>query len=136
MKGRKRHIAVDTLGLLWAVHLTAAKMQDRDGALGVLGLIEVLEETLKTVYADSAYRGGLEKLVAFLCDWTLEIVEKPPNQKGFAVQPKRWIVERTFAWLGKYRRLVKDYEYLIEVSTANIYWAMTHRMLNLITKDT
>jgi len=68
-----------------------------------------------------------------MTDFELVIVDKAAGQKGFVVQPKRWIVERTFAWLCKYRRLLRDYEYLTQVSAANIYWAMTHRMLNRLT---
>ncbi len=100
----------------------------------MLRLIQCLEATLKVVFADSAYRGALEKLVQFMTEFELVLVDKPADQKGFAVQPKRWIVERTFAWICKYRRLVRDYEYLTEVSAANLYWAMTHRMLNWLTR--
>ena len=87
------------------------------------------------MYADGSYRGALQSLVAALCDWKLVIVEKPEGQKGFAVLPKRWIIERTFAWLGKYRRLSKDYEFRPENSHAMIYWAMTNRMLRLLAKN-
>ena len=134
VKGRKRHIGVDTLGLLWVVIITSARVQDRDGALLMLRFIQYLEATLKVVFADSAYRGALEKLVQFMTEFELVIVDKPADHKGFVVQPKRWIVERTFAWICKYRRLVRDYEYLTEVSAANLYWAMTHRMLNWLTR--
>ena len=108
VKGRKRHIGVDTLGLLWVVIITSAGVQDRDGALLMLRLIQCLEATLKVIFADSAYRGALEKLVQFMTDFELVIVDKAAGQKGFVVQPKRWIVERTFAWLCKYRRLLRD----------------------------
>ncbi len=136
VKGRKRHLGVDTLGLIWAADVTSAKVQDRDGSLGLLRQAERLEDTLQVVFADSAYRGALEQLVAHLCDFELQIVDKPADQKGFAVHPKRWIVERTFAWFMKYRRLVRDYEYLVNVSLANVYWAMTHRMLNYLKPET
>ena len=126
---------VDTLGLLWAVSVTAASVQDRDGTLPLLRQIERLEEAahpLETVYADGSYRGALESLVGCVWDWTLRIVEKPEGQKGFAVLPKRWIIERTFAWLSKYRRLSKDYEYRPESSKALIHWAMVNRMTRLL----
>ena len=119
---------MDTLGLVWAVAVTAASVQDRDGALRVLSQMEAHASRLKTIYADGNYAGGLESLVAYLSEWTLEIVRKPPDQKGFAVLPKRWIVERTFAWLGKCRRLSKDYEFKPQSSEAMIQWAMVHLM--------
>ena len=125
---------MDTLGLLWGLCVTPASVQDRDGALLLLRQVERLEDRLQTMYADGSYRGALECLVATLCDWKLVIVEKPEGQKGFAVLPKRWIIERTFAWLGKYRRLSKDYEFRPESSKAMIYWAMTNRMLRLLAK--
>ena len=112
--------------------VTAASVQDRDGALPLLRKIEHLEDgphPLQTVYADGSYRGALECLAAALCDWRLVIVEKPPQQKGFAVLPKRWIVERTFAWLSN---LSKDYEFRPETSEAMIRWAMINRMSRLL----
>ena len=115
--------------------VTAASVQDRDGALPLLRKIEHLEDAehpLQTMYADNSYRGALQSLIASLYDWSLTIVEKPPGQEGFAVLPKRWIVERTFAWLSKYRRLSKDYEWRSETSQAMIYWAMINRMSRLL----
>jgi putative transposase len=112
--------------------VTAASVQDRDGALAVFGPIQPLEEAahrLLIVDADGSYRGGLEKWVAYVSDWTLPIVGKPADQKGFVVLPKRWIVERTFGWLGKYRRLSKDYEFRPINSQAMIRWAMLNRMV-------
>ena len=115
--------------------VTAASVQDRDGTLPLLRRIEYLEDgphPLQTLFADGSYRGALECLAAALCDWRLVIVEKPPEQKGFAVLPKRWIVERTFAWLSKYRRLSKDYEFRPETSEAMIHWATINRMSRLL----
>ena len=126
---------MDTLGLIWGLCVSAASVQDRDGVLLLLRQIERLEDRLQTMYADGSYRGALESLVAALCDWKLVIVEKPQGHKGFAVLPKRWIIERTFAWMGKYRRLSKDYEFRPENSEAMIYWAMTNRMLRLLAKN-
>jgi putative transposase len=79
--------------------------------------------------------GALETLVASSCDWRFVIVEKPPERKGFAVLPKRWMVERTFAWLGKYRRLSKDYEWRTETGEAMIHWAMINRMSRLLASN-
>lgn len=110
VKGRKRHIAVDTLGLLLVVWVTSARLQDRDGGVQVCDELHQQFERVKKVWADSAYRGGLVEYVERWCRFVLEIVKRPQGQKGFVVQPKRWIVERTFAWLNSFRRLSKDYE--------------------------
>ena len=110
-------------------------MQDRDGALPLLDQLEPVGERLKRIYADSAYRGFLQDWASYFYNWALEVVEKPADQKGFVVQKKRWIVERTIAWLVKYRRLAKDYEYLLETSTAMVRWAMVSHMLNRLTKN-
>lgn len=115
--------------------MTAASVQDRDGALAVLAKLEPFADRMKVLFADSAYRGFLQDWALYTYDWVLEIVAKPADQKGFAVQPKRWIVERTIAWLVKYRRLAKDYEYLIETSTAMIRWAMVSHMLDKLERQ-
>jgi transposase len=128
VKGRKRHLAVDTQGLIWGLEVTAASVQDRDGALRLLAQIEACGERLKTLYADGAYAGVLEDIVSYFCGWTLEIIRKLPDQKGFVLLPKRWLVERTFAWLLKWRRLRSDYEFEPKSSEAMIRWAMVARM--------
>ncbi len=87
------------------------------------------------MFADSAYRGFLQDWASYVYNWSLEIVTKPADQKGFVVQPKRWIVERTIAWLVKYRRLVKDYEYRVETSKAMVCWAMVSHMINKLTRE-
>ena len=81
------------------------------------------------IWADGGYKGKLVKWVHKTCDWTLEIVKLDKGVKGFQVLPRRWVVERTFAWFGFYRRLSKDYEVLIETSEAMIYAAMIHLMV-------
>ena len=129
VKGRKRHIAVDTLGLLWALEVTAASVQDREGGARLLAQIEACGERLKVIFADGAYAGQLEDIVSYFCEWTLNIVKKLADQKGFVVLPMRWIVERTLAWLNKNRRLSKDYEFLPKSSEAMIKWAMVALML-------
>ena len=111
-------------------------MQDRDGALPVLDQLEPYSDRLQCLRADSAYRGFLQDWAAYVYGWALEIVEKPAGQKGFVVQARRWIVERTIAWLVKYRRLVKDYEYLLETSKAMIGWAMINHMIQRLTRMT
>ena len=129
MKGRKRHVAVDTLGLLLAVVVHAASVQDRDGARRVLRALLGWFPRLLTIFADGAYAGRLERFAAGLGGWLLAIVRKPPGQRGFVVQPRRWVVERTFAWLGRFRRLSKDYEEQTRNSETMIRLAMISIMV-------
>ena len=129
VKGRKRHIAVDTQGLLLAVWVSPADVGDRDGARETLSFCHGTYPRLTRVWADGGYGGPLVEEVASRYGLTLQIVEKPRGQKGFSVLPRRWVVERTFAWLGKCRRLSKDYEALPASSEAMIRLAMTHIML-------
>jgi putative transposase len=139
VKGRKRHILVDTLGLLIAVVVTAANVQDRDGAKRLLGILRHWFTRLRCIWADGAYAGFLETWVALLRRYRkvrLEIVKRSDRLQGFVVLPKRWIVERTFGWFYKYRRLSKDYEYLTDTSEAMIYVAMIHIMVRRIALKT
>jgi len=129
IKGRKRHIVVDTLGLLWAVVVHSAHIQDRDGAKLVLAQLVGKFSRLKLIWADGGYAGKLIEWTKEVGHWILEIVKRSDDVTGFQVLPKRWIVERTFAWFGRYRRLSKDYETLTESSEAIIYLAMIHLML-------
>ena len=128
MTGRKRHVVVDTLGLLLAVVVHAADVQDRDGAKLVLKRMRGHYGRLRLVVADGGYAGMLAQWVAKVCHWTLQIVKHTAHT--FKVLPFRWIVERTFAWLGRYRRLSRDYEGLSETSEAMILIAMTNLMLH------
>jgi putative transposase len=128
--GRKRHVLVDTLGLVLAVVITPANVQDYDGAKLVFDAIGRKFPGMKTIYADSIY--VCNGLVAWLyCRWLrfLEIVKRPAGSKGFVIVAKRWIVERTFAWLGRCRRLSKDYERSPEVSETWIYVSMIQHMV-------
>jgi putative transposase len=130
--GRKRHLLVDTLGLLMRVVVTAGDVQDRDGAKLVLeGLAEHTEliKRLKLIWADGGYRGALITWVEEVFGWKLEIVEKQEGQIGFRILPKRWVVERTFGWLVRQRRLARDYERLPETSESFIYTAMIRLMV-------
>lgn len=132
VKGRKRHILVDTTGLLLLVIVHAANIQDRDGAKLVFNQIKGTFSRLELIWADAAYSGQLVDWVNSVCGWMLEIVKRSDDVKGFQVLPRRWVVERTFGWLGRYRRLSKDYEGLTESSQAFIYISMIHIMLRRI----
>ena len=130
VKGRKRHLAVDTLGLLLAVVVHSAALQDRTGAKLVLAALAAAGfPRLRLLWADGGYRGKLVAWAWERCGWLLQIVKRNDDVKGFQVLPRRWVVERTFAWLGRYRRLSKDYEYLTASSEAMIHVAMIHLML-------
>ncbi len=128
--GRKRHIAVDTQGLLLGVVVHAASIQDADGAGGLLGRIKPLYCWLRAVFADGGYNRVPALLACFLLGLTLLIVSRPRGTKGFVLLPRRWVVERTLGWLGRWRRLSRDYEHLPEVSEAMVTLAMIRLMLH------
>lgn len=132
VNGRKRHLLVDTLGLMIVVVITAASVQDRDGAKLVFSAAAG-QTRLEKVWADGGYRGELVAWTQANCNWELDIVNRPKDQKGFAVLPRRWVVERTFGWLNRYRLLSKEYEATIESSAADIQIAMTTLMLRRLT---
>ena len=130
VKGRKRHILVDTLGHLLKVIVHTAAIQDRDGAkLLLLSLLPIIRLRLLKIWADGGYRGTLIDWCEQTLKTALEIVSPAPTQKGFAVLPRRWVVERTFAWLSNYRRLSKDYEECVHSSEGMIYIASIHTLL-------
>jgi len=127
--GRKRHLAVDTLGLVWAVVVHGAYWQDHDGACFVLMRLQASCRRLKAVFADSAYaRNDLPNWVRATFGWVVQTVLRPVRAKGFVVLPKRWIVERTFGWIVRHRRHARDYERNPETSEAMIYIAMISLM--------
>ena len=123
---------VDTLGLLLTVVVHAASIQDRDGAKLVLEKTRGLFPRLKLIWADGGYAGQLVDWVQNACGWLLEIVKRNTDTIGFQVLPRRWVVERTFAWLGRFRRLSKDYEELTDTSETMIQIAMIRLMLGRI----
>jgi putative transposase len=139
--GRKRNIAVDTLGLLLAVTVTIASVDDAYAARSVMKqLSQSRQPRLQVVWADSKYHNhalnswlGRQKNMS----WKLEIVRRPKDAKGFVLPPKRWVVERTFSWLGRWRRLSRDYEHKTESSEAMVHVASIGRMLRRLapTKD-
>jgi putative transposase len=138
VKGRKRHLLVDTLGLLLSVYVSPADVQDRAGAQYLLAGLKALLPRLKKVWADGAYTG--EKLAGWVeeqCGWELEIVERSSSTdtKGFTVLPQRWIVERTLGWLMRNRRLSKDYERKVQTSETFIEVAMIRLILKRLAKE-
>ena len=134
INGRKRHLLVDTLGNVLQVVVHAANIQDYHGAKLVLMQLVQTVTTLKKIWADGIYKnGGLVDWVRDTFQIDLDIVNREPGQKGFAVLPRRWVVERTFAWLGRYRRMSKDYEKCVRSSEGVVYIASIHRMLRRLT---
>ena len=132
VNGRKRHILVDTLGLILLVVIHRADVQDRDGAKLVLEALRHRFTRLRLIWADGGYSGALIEWVRSLRTRNrieLEIIKRSDTAKGFVVQRRRWVVERTFAWLGFHRRLSKDYEILPETSRTFIHVAMIRLML-------
>jgi putative transposase len=133
VKGRKRHLLVDTLGLPLMVYVTPADMHDTQGARRLLAGLKFFVPRLKKIWADAAYRG---RELAGWCkaqgDWDLEVGERTPGMRGFAVLPKRWIVERTFGWLGRNRRMSKDDERKVQTSATLIEVAMIRLLLRRV----
>ena len=129
IKGRKRHILVDTLGLLLNVVVHPADVQDRDGAFQLLRRARRLFPFIERIFADGGYAGGKMALVVWRTGaWKLEIVRRS-DARGFQVLPKRWIVERTFAWISRNRRLARDFERYATTVAAFVRFAMIRIML-------
>jgi putative transposase len=134
IKGRKRHLVVDTLGLILVVTVTSAAVPDRAAAAPLLRLARYYFPSLVTIWADGGYSGELVGWVQTWCRWTLEIIKRSDQAKEFQVLPKRWIVERTFGWLGRARRLSKEYAYDTRSSATMILRAMTHLMVRRLAR--
>ena len=132
VKGRKRHILVDTIGLLLAVVVHTADIQDRDRANLVFDKIDEYKQhsALELVWADGGYAGQLVERTSLDRNFELEIVKRSDDAQGFKILPRRWVVERTFSWLDRNRRLSKDYERMELSSEAIVYLGMTKLMLN------
>ena len=131
MKGRKRHLVVDTMGLVLVAAVHSAGLQDDEmGAAGqvLLRLAERGWSRLRRIWADGMYEGSAVLWAMALGRWVLEVVRRAAGSKGFSPLPRRWVVERTFAWLGRYRRLSKDYETHTVNSKTMIYLAMINLM--------
>jgi putative transposase len=146
VKGRKRHILVDTGGLLLSVTVHGADLHDREGGRRLMSAdLRGKMPPLELVWADGAYAGRFGEWAREERGWRVEVVHRPDRQTrrygleescGFRVVPRRWVVERTFAWLGQARRLAKDYERLPETAVAMIMWAMSRIMLRMIAGTT
>ena len=137
IEGRKRHVVVDTLGLLLLVMVGPANVQDRDGARPLLQAVLQWCGSLRKIWADGGYAGALVEWFGTLTipsGCVLEIVRRLEGQTGFYILPKRWIVERTLGWLVKSRRLARDYETLPASSEAIIYLVMIRLMLKRLAK--
>lgn len=153
VKGRKRHLVTDTLGLLLAVVITSASVQDRDAAMGIVDLAKAKVPSIEVVYVDAGYAGQRAREIALKHDLTIEVVRHPGNRnvgtwverqqprlfeaptRGFVVLPKRWIIERTNAWNDRPRRLTKDHDRNLAVSEGWIWLAEGRRLLRRVTTE-
>ena len=137
VKGRKRHILTDTCGNLVHAVVHAADIQDRDGAPLVLSAISQRYPKLRHVFADGGYAGEkLKGALAATGDWTIEIIKRSDTAKGFELLPRRWVVERTLAWLNRNRRLAKDFETTIASATAWLFCASVQLMTRRTARQT
>jgi transposase len=130
IKGRKRHIVTDTCGLLVGAEVHPADVQDRDGAVLVIEAVHQLFPWLRHLFADSVYNGpNLPEALAKFGKWTIEIVKRAADAVGFQLLPRRWVVERTLAWLNRNRRLAKDFEASIASAKAWVYIASVQLLI-------
>ena len=135
IKGRKRHIVTDTSGHLVGLQVHPADIQDRDGAVALFRSIRTLYPWLRHIFADGAYAGDkLKDALSKLGTWTFEIIKRSDTAKGFEVLPRRWVVERTFAWLNRCRRLAKDFEATITSAVAWVFIAHIRRLTRRIAR--
>lgn len=140
IKGRKRHIMVDTQGLLIVCHMQTANVQDRFGGIAVATAAKAKFKSLRHVFADAGYQGPIfAAAFAAIGNWSLEIVKRPDPRSirarpSFTVLPRRWVVERSFAWLNRHRRLTRDFEKILAHSQAYCFIAMTGIMLRQLAR--
>lgn len=133
VNGRKRHIVVDTEGNLLRVWVSTAKLSDREAVWWWLEVVCAAIPTMRKLFADQGYTGAIEQWAQEQCGIVLDIIKKKKGQAGFVLLPRRWVVERTFAWLGRNRRLAKDYEQVTECSETWIYLASIRLLLTRLT---
>ena len=130
VKGRKRHLITDTMGLVWGVMVTAANVHDGTQGIKVFGKIKQVLERVEKVLADGTYKGSFEEFVKEILKIEVEISSRPPSSKGFVPIKTRWVIERTFGWFNFFRRLSKDYEKTVESSAAWILLANSQIILS------
>lgn len=130
IKGRKRHIVVDSLGLLIAIYISPANVHDSQGGIDLLWLVEPHSKRLKLIVGDNAYGGEFKDMAKLAYDWNVDTSKKPPSRQGFVPQKGRWQVERSFGWLNFFRRLAKDYEKTAISSKAFVQLAFITIILN------
>ena len=136
IKGRKRHIVTDTTGLLIALVVHSAGIQDRDGAPNLLKSIANRYPLLRHIFADGGYAGPkLKEALKEIGRWTVQIVKRSDTAQGFEVIPRRWVVERTLAWLGRCRRMAKDWEKTIASAAAWLLIAHIRRVTRLLARS-
>jgi transposase len=128
INGRRRHLICDTIGLLLAIRVTAADVTDRQAAAEMLPLLHERFPTITKLWADSGYTGVLVSWALAVLHLVVTVVKRSDDVKGFVVLPRRWVVERTFGWLMRSRRLARDYERRCDASEAVILWSMTMLM--------
>lgn len=133
VKGRKRHIVVDVLGFILAIVITPASVQDRDGAVPVVEQVALEHSMIRKIWADGAYTGEVIEDLRKRTGIDIELVKKKDNQKGFVVLPRRWVVERTFGWMERFRLLSREVERTVESSREDVYHAMCMVLLRRIT---
>jgi transposase len=134
INGRKRHIVVDTLGLLLCVLVTAASVQDRDGARPLLTKLATSCQRVRLAWADGGYAGKFVTWAKTAHNIVVQIVKRSDNATGFQVLPRRWVVERTLAWITRHRRCVRDYERLPQHHAAMVRWTMIRITSQRLTK--
>lgn len=135
MKGRKRHLLVDTEGLVLGARVSPANASDRQESVGLFEKVLEGLPTVRKVWADKAYEGGsIEEWLRERYSVGLEVVARAPGAVGFEVLPRRWVAERTFGWMGRNRRMSKDYEFLPQTSEVLVYVTMIRLMLKRLVR--
>jgi transposase len=134
INGRKRHLAVDTLGLPWAISVTAASVSDTAAGCQLIDQLKGKVPRLKKIAADHGYKAGFTDYVNTTCHWQVEIAQRPESVRGFVPQKNRWPVERSFGWLNFRRRLAKDYEKTTESSQAVLQIAFISLLIQRLAK--
>lgn len=136
VKGRKRHILVDVLGFILGIFITAASVQDRDGAVPVVEQAALEHSTIRKIWVDGIYTGEVIQNLRERTNIDIEVVKRTDDMRGFVVLPRRWVVERTFGWMERFRLLSREVERSIESSREDVYHAMTIVLLRRITSGT